>query len=61
MPTSVANDPSAYPVMAVLDTAIHAFFLKSRSSHESQPRLIGINHYEKIQFHPVDNFQSYYI
>jgi hypothetical protein len=47
IPVSMANDPSAHPVMAVLDTAgpptaIHAFAFESRSRRESQPRLIGI-------------------
>jgi hypothetical protein len=34
--------PSTHPVMAVLDTAIHASLFKSRSHHESPPRLLGI-------------------
>jgi hypothetical protein len=56
IPTITANDPSAHLVMAVLDTAIHAFAFESRSRRESQPTLLGINHYKKIRFQPVDNF-----
>ena len=44
IPTIMANDLSTHAVMAVLDTAIHAFLLKSRSSHESQPMLTGISY-----------------
>jgi hypothetical protein len=35
IPTIMANDPSAHPVMAVLDTAIHALLFESRRRHES--------------------------
>jgi hypothetical protein len=43
IPPITANDPSAHFVMAVLDTAIHAFAFESRSRRESQPTLLGIS------------------
>ncbi len=38
----MAIDPSSQPVMAVLDTAIHALRFKSWRRHESQTGLLGI-------------------
>ena len=43
IPTIMATDPSFQPVMAVLDTAIHALLFNSRRHHESESRLLGIS------------------
>ncbi len=46
----MANDPSAHPVMAVLDTAIHAFLLRvgAAMSHNPGYSVLSVASFENI-------------